>query len=561
MTLIVYICGLFDNLNIGVKIIETISIITTIYNVVNIFKSIKNKQIKNEMNRILTPGLFVYTALFLLFIIINYGRIFEDYDEFNHWAVIIKNMYMYNGYGTVDQSIVTFNEYPPFTACFQYILLDIKGIYLEDLVIISQNILYLSIIIPVCEKVDFNKKFKNLLIVVPAILIMPLILYPNFFINILVDGFLGILFAVGLFIIYNNDKNKTYKNILLILIITSLALTKTTGIILAILILIFATIKNKKNRLKTVLIISIIPIILTSAWYIKINKSKAEYEWDLKKTIQTQGNIQNKVVIKNFFNALFFKDNITEQKLSVISRILLLCAYSICIQKIIVNQENKKAYTHILMETIISFIIFTIGLLWMYLTIFKPDEAYFLASYNRYMNTILLTWLTINTLIICHTNKNINFSVIYTFVAIGIVLLPTDTVYTKYINKRQYKISTYIKRNYYCAGLKQYENLFTKNDKLYFISNTNIDNVKILALAKYEMMTLNIANEEPNSYGSKESFEKTLIQENYTYVYIYKVKENFKEDYKELFLEDIQDETLYKVNIDENNELNLEMVN
>lgn len=564
ITIIVYVFGLFDNLSMGVIAVEILSTISLIYNIVTIIKAIKNKEYKELLSRTLTPGLFVYMALFLLFIIINHGRIFEDYDEFNHWAVIIKNMFVHNGYGTVKGSIVTFNEYPPFTACFQYILPHIKGEYSEDLVIISQNLLYLSMIIPICKNTNFDKKFRNLLIIVPAILILPLVLYEDFFVNILVDGFLGILFAIGLFIIYKDDENKLYRNIILSLIITALALTKTTGILFSILLLIFAIIKFKQNRIKTILIILALPVILTSAWYIKVNTTQVPNEWDLKSTISSDENSirmkNSEMIISKFYYALFEQTQAIGERISMLCKILLLSAYSIFVYKTVKDKDARKSYSRILIETIISFVIFAIGLLWMYLTIFIEEEAFYLASYDRYMGTMLLAWLTLNTLIICD-KSDFKLSNIYIFIVIGLTLLPSDTVYSKYIRYKEYIPAAQIKRNYYYSKFEKYENLFKEDDKIYFISDTNINNIKVLKLHKYEMLTPNIANKEPIFYGGPELLAKTLLEENYTYLYIYKVEDEFIEKYQSLFSTDeIKNETLYKINVNEDGDLKLDTV-
>ena len=82
----------------------------------------------------------------------------------------------------------------------------------------------------------------------------------------------------------------------------------------------------------------------------------------------------------------------------------------------------------------------------------------------------------------------------------------------------------------------------------------------ILKLYKYEMMTPNIANEEPIIYGTQEDFIKILLNQNYTYVYIYRVKDIFKEQYKEMFIDEIKNETLYKIEIDNNNILRLKTI-
>ena len=63
ITIIIYIAGLFDNLDVGVKIVEIIAILATIYNIVNLIKSLKNNNIKDDVKRIITPGLFIYIAI------------------------------------------------------------------------------------------------------------------------------------------------------------------------------------------------------------------------------------------------------------------------------------------------------------------------------------------------------------------------------------------------------------------------------------------------------------------------------------------------------------------
>lgn len=568
ITIVVYITGLFDNLDIGVKIVEVVAVIATIFNIVHILKSKDKKEIGQL---ILTPGLFTYIALFLVFILINKGRIFEDYDEFNHWALIIKNMYMYNGYGTVENSIVTFNEYPPFTAVFQYIWLNIKGQYSEDVIIIAQNIMYLSVIIPICKNADFDKKFKNLLLIVPIILICPLVFYEDFFVNILEDGLLGILFGIGLFIIYKDVENQKYKNIVLSLIMTALALTKTTGILLAIFIFIFNLIKNlnkkeeKKVNVKSAIIIAILPTILATAWYVKLNATRADKEWDYSKIVKSDITEKDKKEITNTFINAFFKNGtergVTEKDITVANCILLLIAYSIIVYKKTRDQKEKNRYIYILVVLGISFVIYALGLLWMYLTIFEKEEARILACFPRYISTMLLTWTTLNNLIICEKEEMKN-SNIYIAMAILITIMPSKTIYTKYIKSRQYIVSAHVKRDYY-TEIKKYDGLLTADDKIFFISNVNtkIDNKYVLKINKYEMMGINIANTEPSNIGTKEKFADTLIKENYNYVYINQFDEKLENMYKEIFYDSkISEQTLYKIETNSNKELKLKAI-
>lgn len=300
--LIIFLAGLLDNLKIGAILVQILTIIQLIFILITILKKDKNG-IKEILGRILTPGLLIYTVLFIVNVIINKGRIFEDYDEFNHWAVIIKNMFIYNTYGTNPETIVRFNEYPPFTAIFQYLFLAVQKVYREDTVIIAQNVLYLSIIIPITKNIKWNKSSLKILTAVPLIVFMPMILYKNFFLNILVDGILGIMFAYTIYSAYKDD-SKIFKVLKILSGEIMLCLTKTSGLGLAVLSLIIILVKiiidrkkdktEFKSNIKSLIVVCIITAVITSMWYIKVNN--AEKRWDFSKYVETQEN--QKVVQK-----------------------------------------------------------------------------------------------------------------------------------------------------------------------------------------------------------------------------------------------------------------------
>lgn len=68
ITIIVYIAGLFDNLNIGVIIVEIVSLISLIYNIIKLVKDIKAKKQKEELSRIFTPRtICIYSTIFIIY--------------------------------------------------------------------------------------------------------------------------------------------------------------------------------------------------------------------------------------------------------------------------------------------------------------------------------------------------------------------------------------------------------------------------------------------------------------------------------------------------------------
>ena len=77
MIIIIFICGLFNNLSLGVNIIKIITFIAMVFNLFHLKKVIKNKNIKEELKLILTPGFFIYTILFIFFCYLNRNFILE----------------------------------------------------------------------------------------------------------------------------------------------------------------------------------------------------------------------------------------------------------------------------------------------------------------------------------------------------------------------------------------------------------------------------------------------------------------------------------------------------
>ena len=96
-------------------------------------------------------------------------------------------------------------------------------------------------IIPITNNIKFSLKLENIkktILILAFIIITPLIYFHAFFSNILVDGLLGILFGIGLYIIYQNTNELLYKNIILTCILIAICLIKSIGIFFCLIIII-----------------------------------------------------------------------------------------------------------------------------------------------------------------------------------------------------------------------------------------------------------------------------------------------------------------------------------
>lgn len=547
--LIIYIAGMFDNLKIGVIITQIFTLLQLATILIIIKKKGKN-EIKQILERILTPGLLVYVLLFVGSIIINKNRIFEDYDEFSHWGVIIKNMFNYNTFGTNEESIVRFNEYPPFTAIFQYLFLGIQKIYREDTIIIAQNILYFSIIIPITKTIKWDKSMKKLLAIIPILIFLPMIFYENFFLDILVDGLLGTMFAYTMFCAFEKEENIIFKYTKILAGLIMLCLTKTTGITLAIvaILIIFIKklleIKNKNEKLIkemiAIIIIVVITTMLTSIWYSKTKNE--EKRWDFKQIVQTEENRSSEQmqITKSFKNALIYRKNITSKELTTWTCILLL----ISLQIYTISKVKDKDYNYYSKATLITIPIYLIGLWITYITIFDITEAVQVTCFDRYTSTILLANAIFSILALADVEEW-NSKKIFITISILLSLIPLTTIETKYIDGKNYVTMSNINRDIF-TKINKYKDKLQTEDKILYIVGSKGKGELLTKMNEYVIMPIRIEETIKGDFDTLEQLEK--MAKDYTHIFIYRMDKEDKENVKAIFEnKTVKNDTLYKV--------------
>lgn len=553
--LIVYVFGIFDNLRLGVFIVQVLTAANLVFLGITVLKFDKENKLKELREYILTPGLVIYMCLFALSIFINKDRILQDYDEFNHWAVIVKNMFMYNSYGTNSESIVAFNEYPPFTAILQYLSLDINNVYSEDIIIMAQNILYFSIIIPITKNIGWNKSFRKIIIILPLMVFVPMFFYENFYLDILVDAILGVMFAYTIYVAYD-EKDVTFKYVQICTGIIMLALTKTSGIglaVLALIIILIRVILNYKNdkkilkrELKLFAVITIIAIILISIWYVKVNTAKKR--WDFEQYIKSE-NLkpeEQKQVAKSFGMSVIFNQTITERNLTVFMTIIVF----VCAQVYTIFIIKDKDFTYYSWAMMCSIPIYLIMLLITYVTIFIPMEAIQLTCFERYTCTILLAYAIFQMFALTAREEKHFGKAVLLAITITITLMPLSNITEKYIYAKNFKNTSKINRDIY-TKFRKYVNKIDVEDTVLYIMGPKANIEYQTALNNYITMPITIDKAIVGNFSKVEELEK--VAEDYDYIFIYRMKEDTKETVKTIFEDEkVRNDTLYKVVKNEN---------
>ena len=547
--LIIYLFGIFDKLQLGVKIVQIATIIQLIAILIIILLKKDKEEVKKIVNRIITLGLFVYVILFISSIFINKGRILENYDEFNHWAVIIKNMFLYNTYGTNPESVVAFNEYPPFTAVFQYLFLSIHKIYREDIIIVAQNILYLSIIIPITKCIEWNKSLKKLIIIVPIIVFVPMIFYENFYLDILVDGILGIMFAYVIYSAFEKEESR-FKYLKIFVGEIMLCLTKTSGIGLAVLsvfIILMKLIIEKNNKeslkeIKYLMVVILITAFLTSIWYIKVEGTQKRWNFSQYIEVEEQMTETQENISKNFAYATVFKQIITERNFTVLTTFLLL----ICLQIYTSSKVKEENYKYYSLAMALSVPIYLIGLFITYSKIFDIQEAQMLTCFERYTSTILLAYAMFQMMVFSQIKYDKDLKNIIVTLSIVFALIPMANIQEKYLDGKNYIMTSNINRNIY-TKIKRYKDIFENTDKILYIYGSKMNMEYLKAINEYEMMPIRIEQMLTGSFIDQKSFED--IVKDYTYVYIYRIDEEEISKIEGAFQYNyVEKDMLYKVN-------------
>ena len=550
MPLIVYISGICGNLFIGIimiKIVFTLSLFLLIYKIII---GIKKKEMSKITKNILTPGLLVYILLFIIFLIYNKQRIFQDLDEFNHWAVIIKDMFINNKYSMGANAIIEYNEYPPFTATLQYIFLQFRGVYAEDTIIIASNILYLSIIMPLLSKIRWNKSLYYLFIIIPIIVFLPTIFYEDFYINILVDGIIGILAGMIIYEIFKQKQKNDY--ILIGAEIIALSLIKPEGILLAVCMIALIIILNLKRIKRKNIIIPIIMLILMilfiGMWYVKLELNEADLYWE-QENIEKRNEETNNNIKSRYLQA-FLQSNVTTGiQMTPVTIMLLLLAYNIYFYYKLKNKTKRHKYLAVVVFLYIIDILYFIGLLLTYQYILPVDEGQRLTSYSRYINTMLIMNIIFNLGIFVKNNlkqKNINAkNILIVFICL-LALFPVSNFEEKVINISNYKKQAMVNRKTYMK-IQNYDDL-TNEDKILYINVNNGTYAKEYKIVRYLMMPIKVENmtREYMSLSANEFLEK-LKQEKYTHIFIFKINDEFKNKYSKIFDNEIQNNTMYKI--------------
>lgn len=602
--ILLYIFGLIKQLYLGAIITLYVPIL---FGIIVLIVNRKNNRLRDN---IITPGMFFFTIIYFMFIIIDHGKVSNLWDEYTYWSFVSKNMYSYNCL-LEDLPIKLNLLYPPMPTIWQYFCTRNLNFYSQGIEIFANQILGFALLIPVFEKIsNSSSKISKVCISIIIICLPTLFSYLTFYENIYVDVLLGLIIGYILYQLYY-EEDKNYLLISLGLAFPILALMKPTGIFLALILIIVIilkeiieaykikkennikikdTLKKKKSIFILVLILICVILIFYGSWKLISNNITVynrvleiideEKTRNLEKGLQSiittifgssQETIEldesNRLLIYELYKLPAFQ---TPIPISIITYVFLIMLVNIWIYKKIIPKREKNKYFSYTIAIKIGMIAYLIFLQLAYLIKFGTSEMLTHASLNRYFNIYLLAELIwIISIILDYCKNNLKQAKL-AYIVLTISILLVSPIYT-IANATIFFGSNNTMINGNIKELKDQVNIIKQKvnseNSIYVVhQNANKDN-NLYKMKYFLAPEINIDLAEILSKKLEEKYEnmnKNLKQEwinilinDYDYLYIIDTDEYFKNFAKDLFSSKIKNDTLYKINKLENNKIQI----
>lgn len=434
---VLYIGGIFGNLLYG---IYTIYGITGIGIIISLRYKSNFIKVIIDSNKIGVIFLLICAGIFGL---VHIGRELSFFDEYSHWALVVKNMFYLNKFGNVKEATTMFKDYPPAASLFEYFFVRIGNVYTEANLYRAISIFSVTLMLPYFECLKMNKK-QNIFLAVIVFLI-PVFFY-NGYTLLTVDNLLGLLMGY-LLTTYYFAQADGFKYISLLLGSFVLSLTKASGAGLMAIVIVFMALdvwngdrKEIKWKLKCILSAVGGGILAKISWQYCLQVSGTAAVWDTDKitleSIYTGLFIDHpaywEVTIKNFVKAMVEPVGATGFFFMSYSGWLLLII--VVGTFLAVCQNRNKRIINFTIGSLIGFGIYMISLLMCYLFIYSEEEAQEVASFSRYMDSYLMgiMYCLIIFILLYMQNKKV-FTVRSMCVSIIILLAvsrPSGLIYT-----------------------------------------------------------------------------------------------------------------------------------
>lgn len=332
----------------------------------------------------------------LIFTVLTLGFRFEHYDNFSHWAMIVKSMLITDQLPDAGNELVTFKNYPPGCAVFIYYVCKFLG-NAQGVMLLAQNSILFSCFLAVFGIIKEKQRF-----LLYSFLGMgcSLLSYLNLTIrinNLLVDFLLPLLAMAAIAFVYQSRDSLWKTSLCTALILGFTCIVKNTGIVFAGFVLAYYiwNIGKKKGiaawiKAVTVCMTVCLALIPYAVWnlYVRCRFSGIEQKFQL-----AFGKQESLAVSKEQYGQI--TEEFVKAAFSISNRAILaffLCNIAAVLAVLFVRIFLKKQWElgRVLVVVDLMAILYHIGILGLYLFSMPEEEAVRLAGFDRYACSIMV---------------------------------------------------------------------------------------------------------------------------------------------------------------------------
>jgi len=594
---VLYLGGLMADLRVATYVFLSAVLLLTCYTG---YRVVRTRDVNGIKVVIQNPAFYIYALLGFALGIIFIPKISAFTDEFSHWALVAKNMFLYDNFGNLGNTTTMFNQYVPATGIFMYAFQIFGSEFSNGALYSAFDLLLLSLLLPIMERFDKKLTLSALIFTILA-LALPVAFKASVYITLMVDPILAILCGY-IYLSYALDKGKTdgftIINIGFACFVTTL--TKSSGLAFAVFAMIFIVIdaftrgraevkEFFSDKMNFALILMPVMLVafakLSWSWYLDFYKVRAG--WDISEL--TLPNILEwlknptpfqTAVTEKFFKNFFIGKILYDGGLQLPQVLVLVVIIGLSILLGFRTKNRTFAITQGVMMSVMV-VGYGIVLLLMYLFSFSYKEGLALASYPRYNLTMTLSivlvflyqfaeiygvkWSEQNYIANEKRTGFKKFTNVKLLSCVGVIsLIFTITGYFVSADQRKEVYAPY--ENW----LVCIDTLNPQTDSVYIVvSDEELEpQSQVYIRMRFFATPMQTSGYlEGGSYsqgrdaqvcwtGNPFSMDISVDElsaeiSKYTHVYIHDVVDGFEEKFGELFDSPVKDDTLYKVVYDE----------
>jgi len=184
-----YLFGLTGFLNLGMETLVTAICSSTL---ILLIKRLDFRTL--FIRNLYSPSTVAFVLLAAVSFQKTKGWMVNQWDEFTHWAHVVKIMYRYAELGPATPTDYTAEEYPPGISLFQYFVMDFGSGWIEGMLYWSAHLIVLSLVVSVLANCSY-KFFSEIILKLCVALIASLALFSDTYLTIIADPILALVFG------------------------------------------------------------------------------------------------------------------------------------------------------------------------------------------------------------------------------------------------------------------------------------------------------------------------------------------------------------------------------